>query len=176
MRKRKSTPRFKASDLLLQEKTLRKIRKKNYVIQLDKCINSIRTVNDRCHLMYTTYTVPSMLPGEPYYDMDECIIYLKEELRKSEFYVRLMKPGNVLYISWKPEDIEKVKRHNARVERKERRHRDDPEERQMPAVLDIDPDSALDNVRLRTTLMMNNPKYSHLPSVQKLKRRKLHEN
>ena len=101
--------RFKASDLLAQEKTLKRVRKKNYAVQLDKCIDAIRAVNEHCHALYTMYTVPFMVPGEPHYNMDECIIYLKEELRKSDFYVRLMKPGNILYISWKPEDVEKAK-------------------------------------------------------------------
>jgi len=118
-----------------------------------------------------------MVPGEPYYNMDECIIYLKEELKKSDFYVRLMKPGNILYISWRPEDVEKVKRHNNKYETSteredyyhHKRHRV-IEDDKAPTI-EFDPDSALSNVRLRASLMMNNPKYEHLPSVQRLKKR-----
>lgn len=170
--------RFKASDLLAQEKTLRRIRKRNYAVQFDKCIDAVRTVNEHCHTMYTMYTVPSMIPGEPHYNMDECIIYLKEELKKSDFYVRLMKPGNILYISWKPEDVEKVKRYNDKMEmsterkvsRKMTQKLYEPEEA-TPPIIEFNPDCPLSNMRLRTSLMMNNPKYDHLPSMQRLKKR-----
>ena len=118
-----------------------------------------------------------MIPGEPFYDMDECIVYLKEELRKSDFYVRLMKPGNVLYISWRAQDIEKVHKRNQKEikRREEERYIEERDVRDVgnskEMAIEYLPDSALSNIHLTTSLMMNNPEYAHLKSIQNLKRK-----
>ena len=169
--------RIKAADLLKNEEINRRCRKRNYRMQYEKCVDAIQSVNEHCHFQYTTYNVPAMIPGEPYYDMDECIVYLKEELRKSDFYVRLMKPGNVLYISWRPQDINKVQKRNekhqeAELRRKEEEYRRrEAEENDEPSTIEYIPDSALSNLHFTTSLMMNNPEYAHLKSLQNLKKR-----
>jgi len=174
---RKTTkPKLKASDLLKSEESNKKYRKRNYRMQYDKCLDLIQTINNHCHSQYTTYNVPAMLPGNPHFDMDECIIFLKEELRKADFYVRLMKPGNVLYISWKPHDVEKVRKLNQRIESKERKKDEELSvntERKVKEkpVIEFNPDSALSELHLTSQLIMNNPKYSHLKSVQNYKKK-----
>jgi hypothetical protein len=103
----------------------------------------------------------------------------------------------VLYISWIPADVEKIKRYNNKKELATAtteittattenqtiddrnsnssvsriRNKNYQNETFLPPIIEFDPDSALSNVRLRTSLMMNNPKYDHLPGVQKLKKR-----
>jgi hypothetical protein len=176
--------KLKAADLHKNDDIMRRFRKKNYRKQYDKCIDSIQGVNEHCHAQYTTYTVPAMIPGEPHFDMDECIVFLKEELRKADFYVRLMKPGNVLYISWRPQDVEKVQKLNekkgdgdgkdAREEKDDREGREGREKggrggKQQP-IVQFNPDSALSNAHLTTSLIMNNPDFAHYKSVQKHKK------
>lgn len=169
--KRKEKPTLKASDLTKNEGIFRRMRKRNYAAQYEKCLDLIQTVNDHCHHQYTIYTVPVIVPGQAHYDLDECTIYLKEELLKADFYVRLMKPGNQLYISWKPEDVEKVRK----MKERKRKEEEIDGERRKPTlsrdIIDYNPDSALSNVHLTTSLMMENPKYAHLKSLQKLRDR-----
>jgi len=169
--------RIKADDLLKNYAMERRLAKKNYVTQYDKCVALVRSVSEYCHVQYTTYNVPTIVPEEPYYDMDECVLYLKTELLKADFYVRQMQPGNILYISWRPEDIAKVKKVNRKQqeldedEGQDRRRSIDRKKKNEKSTIEYDPDSALSNVRLTTRLMMDNPKYSHLDSVKKLKKR-----
>lgn len=180
---------FKASDLVKDEKIKERLRKRNYKVQYQKCLDSISTVNEHCHTQYTVYTVPYSIPGDPNFDVAECTLYLKEELRKSDFYAKLMKPGNLIYISWRPEDVEKVEKKNKKLQKREEKERKERREKRHLArmketgnvgdtgyytreperdhVIQYDPNSALSNVRLRATLMKNNPKFSHLASIQK---------
>jgi hypothetical protein len=180
--KKDNKSKLKASDLTKNEAIFKRIRKRQYATEYEKCLDLIQTVNDHCHLQYTTYAVPVMIPGQPHFDADECTIYLKEELLKAEFYVRLMKPGNVLYISWKLEDIEKVRKSNEKKLREnyqddtvsdvneDSKHRQEKSlKSSTPMIIDYNPESALSNVRLTTSLMLDNPKYAHLKSVKKLK-------
>jgi hypothetical protein len=174
--------RLKAADLLKNDDITRRFRKRNYRVQYEKCLDAVQGINEHCHYQFTTYNVPAMIPGEPFYDMDECIMYLKEELRKSDFYVRLMKPGNVLYISWRPQDVDKVqkrnekqqKQHAAQEEERQRRREEIAEPLQREEQFEFVPESALSNLHLTTSLMMNNPAYDHLKSIQNLKRRHNH--
>ncbi|KAJ3170019.1 hypothetical protein HDU87_000485 [Geranomyces variabilis] len=101
---------FKASDLLKEEEALARLRKKNYRIQFQKCLNVVNSAHKDLHQQYTVYNVPLVLPGDPHFSLQECIAYLKEKLTDAEFYVKLMQPGNVLLISWLPEHVRKVKK------------------------------------------------------------------
>ena len=180
---------FKASDLLKEEEARAKLRKTNYRVQFQKCLSAVESAHKDYHRQYTQYTIPFALPADPHFTLTECISYLKEKLTEAEFYVKLMKPGNVLLISWLPEDVVKVKKkvdEKARLRQKEREERKEraaalrameqppPTEQgsQGPARIEYKPTSALSNLSLRSSLMRDNPKYDHLKSMQRLKRRK----
>jgi hypothetical protein len=171
----------KASDLVKDAEDMKKLRKKNYKFELQKCFDHIRNVNKLDH-QYTTYTVPIALPSDANYNLSECAAYLKEGLRQAEFYVKLLKPGNVLFISWIPEDVVKVQKRNKKelFLAKEKRKRQeaakslrDQEKKKLveePMILEYDPMSPISNMQVRLELMRNNPNYAHLKSLQKLKK------
>lgn len=182
---------FKASDLLKEEEARAKLRRTNYRVQFQKCLSAVETAHKDLHRQYTQYTIPFALPADPHFTLAECISYLKEKLTEAEFYVKLMKPGNVLLISWLPEDVVKVKKKaekKAKLRQKERDERKEraaalrameqppaaerPQGSQGPAKIEYQPSSALSNLSLRSSLMRDNPKYDHLKSMQRLKRRK----
>ncbi len=182
---------FKASDLLKEEEARAKLRKKNYRIQYQKCLNAVDSAHKDLHRQYTQYTIPMALPADPHFALDECIKYLKEKLTEAEFSVKLMRPGNILLISWLPEDVAKVQK---KVEKKKKQRQKEREEKQKqklseaplatvatptfaattrePPRIDYQPTSALSNLSLRSALMRDNPKYDHLKSMQRLKRKK----
>jgi hypothetical protein len=162
----RDTKSLKAGDLTKNEIVFKRLRKKAYLTQYEKCVHLIESINKH-NLRYTTYTVPVIVPSQPHYDVDECTIYLKEELLKADFYVRLMKPGNVLYISWKSEDVAKVRKMKEKKEN--RTNSNSSSDVSKFQEIDYNPDSALSNVHLTTTLMMENPKYAHLKSLQNLR-------
>lgn len=215
---------FKASDLLKKDLYREKMRLKNYKSQYFRCMNTIQHVDKMCQQQFTTYTVPVALPGDIDFDLSECCEFLKTELRKSEFYVKIMKPGNVLFISWKPEDVQQVrkklaKENKKRLRQEEKRYknaglqekdlykesRSSRERSQSPErgrrrtrspsrslspmrpertvtppprpvspkkrMFEYDPGNPLSNILLRTNLIKDNEKYSHLKSVQKWKKR-----
>ena len=173
---------FKASDLLRHEETKKRLRRTNYKEQYQKCLDWISTVNEHCHTLYTTYTVPFILPGEPNYQVDECATYLKDELRHSEFYAKVMNPGNELYISWRPEDVEKVRKRNDKKFEKEEREREKEQERRdreyeeeqkaNSKVIRYNPSAPFSDLHLRATLIKENPRYGNLKSVQRFKKKK----
>ncbi len=180
---------FKASDLLKEQEARAKLRRKNYRIQYQKCLSAVASANKDCHKQYTQYTIPLVLPADPHFTLTECIAYLKEKLTEAEFYVKLMQPGNVLLISWLPEDVLKVqKKVEKKVEKKAKERQKERDERKQradarsppapleqprePPRIDYQPTSALSNLSLRSSLMRDNPKYDHLKSMQRLKRKK----
>jgi hypothetical protein len=171
-------PKLTADDLLKTNDTTRRLRKKNYKIVYEKCIFAIESVHEYCKYDFTTFIIPDKLVGEPFYDLDECIIYLKEELRKANFYVRVAKPGNVLYISWRQQDVEKVKKYNEKMKEKEdaraaqiaaQNAEQYGNQNVQNAILHYDPNDPLSNMHLTAALMMENSKYDHLPSVKRTK-------
>ncbi len=173
---------FKASDLLKDELIKRKIKKKNYKQQLQRCLETIKSANENYHKQFLVYNVPYSLIGEPNYDPAECTIYIKEELRNSEFAVDIMKPGNILFISWKPEDVEKVQKKNAKKKKKEeeerqkRRLEKEAEKQRKQEELrklqpdrpfiEYDPKSRLSTMKFTADLIRNNSRYSNLKSVK----------
>ena len=182
---------LKASDLLKKYEDKRQLRIENYKVQYDKCLDSINNADKYCNQQYTLYTVPYNLPGSVDFDVNECTIYLKEQLRLAEFYVKILKPGNILLISWMAEHVKKVKKQNAKgkalVETintskavfnqfngkpftgdNNRRHESTRRENETEHIIEFIPESPLSNIHLRAELMKKNPKYSHLKSVQSM--------
>jgi hypothetical protein len=51
------------------------------------------------------YVIPPMIIGYPLYDYNKCLNYIITNLQKSGLYVSIIPNKNVIYISWKIEDI-----------------------------------------------------------------------
>lgn len=206
---------FKASDLLKNDKELKFLRLKNYKTELSKCLDVIYTANLHAHSQFTTFNVPSSLPGDPNFIQQECLEFLKIELSKLDFYVKTLKPGDSLLISWMENHIEHVKKKNRKkaleIERQtektiflsnadkqhpyqhQHQHQDQYHQHQHQhqhqdqyhqhhrqnqhqsdtknIILNYNPDSALSNLHFTTSLIKENPKYSHLKSVQKSRKK-----
>lgn len=177
---------LRASDLLRDEHLKKKMRKENYKVQYQKCLNSIKTLNAHCHNTFTIHTIPVVLMGDPNYNMDECILYIKEELKKGEFHVRLMQPGNALYISWSQKDVEKVRKKNEKEREKERTKRlgfqtketdekspnnTSKNDEHTTRNISVNPNDPLSRLFMKTTLMSENPKYSKMKSMKSYKQR-----
>lgn len=57
------------------------------------------------------YEVPDFIIGFPLINLNECIIYLIDALKKNGFIVQYFLP-NIIYISWDINDVEKTKERN----------------------------------------------------------------
>lgn len=177
--------RFKASDLLKDDQEKHKLRLANYRIEFQKCLDTIANVNMYSHNNFTFYKLPLVLPGDPHFELQECIAYFKEELARAEFYVKLKHPGDILLISWHPQHVKLVQDQVQRRKEKQRKEKEKEKAKvkkdegkgtnlpvkETPRQIDFQPDSALSNLSLRSSLMKDNPKYAHLKSIQKLKSR-----
>ena len=70
---------------------------------LEMCYNNIKRNADKSQL-FCLFEVPEFVIGMPLYDLNECITYLVEKLKNSEFLVKYYFP-KVLYISWNINEI-----------------------------------------------------------------------
>ena len=159
-----------ASQLLKEADEIKGIRESQYQKEFQKCMDTIETASRSWK--YTRHQIPVTIHGDPSYDYKECIKFLKVKLRQSEFFVKTMEPGNILFISWRPEDVSPPK--VEKVTQKVPSVPKVPIAKVIPpkVIIDYDPNSAMSNVKLRSKLMVDNPKYAHLKSVQKMKRKK----
>ena len=175
---------FKASDLIKIDDLRSKLRRKHYKIEYEKCLSVIKTANEQCQTKFTIYTIPHMIPNDMNYEFDECTLYVKNELIKAEFYVRTMKPGNVLFISWDPEKTKTMANKRNRIvleEKEERKRKREAQERQRrrenknmtstrkreTKQIEFVPSSALSTMHLKTSLMADNPDFAHLNTIKK---------
>ncbi|KAJ3352337.1 hypothetical protein GGF32_003825 [Allomyces javanicus] len=54
---------------------------------------------------FFVYTVPLIHPTEPEYTVKECVRFIKQDVKAKGFCVRVLSPGNKVYVSWHPDDI-----------------------------------------------------------------------
>jgi len=99
---------YKASDLQEDVFFKKKVQRKLYSHQLRVCMNEIKTNNDSGS-KFTIFKVPLLISGEPHYLQEECTQFLKDNLIEFDYYVRLVSPGDTLFISWDPLHIRKPK-------------------------------------------------------------------
>lgn len=90
---------YKASDLQTDVIFQKKVQRKLYSHQLKVCMNEIKTTNDGGS-KYILFKPPILISGEPHYIQDECVAFLKRNLIKYDYYVRLVLPGDSIFISW----------------------------------------------------------------------------
>lgn len=86
--------------------------KKNqiFILIIEKCHTKIRKVAEQGG-MNVFYEIPPILLGYPLYNINECIEYVVDALRKNGLLVQILPhPNNfTIYISWKPTDIKEKK-------------------------------------------------------------------
>ena len=57
------------------------------------------------------YVIPPIIIGYPLYDYNKCLNYIINNLQKSGLYVSVIPNKNMIYISWKIEDISANSKH-----------------------------------------------------------------
>ena len=87
---------------LKEKRTIHEQRKRwLYEKEVERCFALIKNAHvNRPEVQYTFISVPMTIPGEPFYNFNECFTLVKIRLRDSGFYRRVLKPGNTLFISW----------------------------------------------------------------------------
>ena len=93
----------------IKEREERKI--KYYKQILDKCISRINTTSEKVSKVEDCacfFTVPEYAYGVPLYDMQGCISYIMDHLKKNGCYVEYFHP-NIIYINWSQEEDSSTK-------------------------------------------------------------------
>jgi hypothetical protein len=94
--------------------SIQKKKKQKRTICFDKilelCHNRIRTIAES-NGQNTFYEIPGILAGYPLYDLNECLEYIVDALRKNGFLVQILPKPHVavIYISWDPEELKPPK-------------------------------------------------------------------
>lgn len=71
---------------------------------MTKCFDLIRQASmNGMGKDYVVFTVPFLMQGEPLYQYEECLKYIREHLKAHGFKRYRLSPGNILYISWAPD-------------------------------------------------------------------------
>lgn len=126
----------------LQETLARRESRRKYLyqIQLEKCLNHIKSVHRHNPFSdYTFFSVPYSMTGEPFYDFKGCIDYIRQGLKDHGFYRKLMAPGDKFFISWDPNLTP------SNPKEKERETQD--------IIIDYDPNDPVDAERARMQLL-----------------------
>jgi hypothetical protein len=73
---------------------------------IELCHRRVRTVASYGGLN-TFYEIPGLLVGYPLYNINECMEYMIDHLRRSGLLVQILPPPHVcvIYISWDPQEI-----------------------------------------------------------------------
>lgn len=94
--------------------SIQKKKKQKRTICFDKilelCHNRIRTIAESNGLN-TFYEIPGILAGYPLYNLEECLEYVVDALRKNGFLVQILPAPHVavIYVSWDPEELKPPK-------------------------------------------------------------------
>jgi hypothetical protein len=87
-------------------------REKNRVRIFDviysKCVRKINQTNKELNRLDCMYRIPPFILGGPIYNYDEAKKYLQHKLKENGLHTEFI-DNETLYISWKPEDINKSK-------------------------------------------------------------------
>lgn len=103
-------PQISLSELYSMKSKKDKIKINTFNVILGKCHVKIKKIAEQGG-MNLFYEIPHFLLGYPLYDINDCVEYIVECLRKSGFLVQILpKPNNyTIYISWKPTDVKQRK-------------------------------------------------------------------
>lgn len=87
------------SSLHEEKDSKEKSKKYMFNIVLNKCVEKILMTNRQTDKTFVVFEVPSILIGYPFYDMQSCILFLIEQLKKHKYIVDFIEPC-FLYIDW----------------------------------------------------------------------------
>ncbi len=98
-------PQINFNELYSMQKRKLVNRRKCFDHIIELCHRRIRTVSSYCG-QNTFYEIPGFIVGFPLYNINECIEYIVEALRKNGFLIQMV-PTNigVIYISWDPREL-----------------------------------------------------------------------
>ncbi len=99
-------PQISISELYSMKTKKDKIKIETFNVILAKCHAKIKTIAGQGG-MNIFFEIPFVLLGFPLYDINECIEYIVDALRKNGLLVQILSHPNynTIYISWKPTDI-----------------------------------------------------------------------
>jgi hypothetical protein len=99
-------PQINLQELYSMQKKKLQNRRKCFDHIIELCHRRIRTVSSYCG-QNTFYEIPGFLVGYPLYNLNECIEYVVEALRKNGFLIQILPPPQigVIYISWDPREL-----------------------------------------------------------------------
>jgi hypothetical protein len=103
-------PQINLQELYSMQKKKLTNRRKCFDHIIELCHRRIRTVSSYCG-QNTFYEIPGFVIGYPLYNLNECIEYVVDALRKNSFLIQILPPPNVgvIYISWDPREIKPQK-------------------------------------------------------------------
>jgi uncharacterized protein YijF (DUF1287 family) len=101
-----TSPQISIADLYSMKNKKDKIKITTFNVIIEKCHTKIKTIAQQGG-MNVFYEIPYVLLGYPLYDINECIDYVIESLRKNTLLVQILPHpnNNTIYISWKPDDV-----------------------------------------------------------------------
>ena len=161
---------LKASDFVRVKKESENLSISSYKVQLEKCLVHLRLVFNTTDDNSIFYNVPTKIWDNPYYKLNECIQYMKKELKEREFFTKVLESdASTLWISWDMKYIEAIQKEKELQLQKELQLRNEQLQQQQDIQLKWNPHSAISDMNIKTSLMKSNPKYSHLKSINSLK-------
>jgi hypothetical protein len=103
-------PQISISELYTMKNKKDEIKANTFNIIIEKCHAKIKTIAAQGG-MNIFYEIPHVLLGYPLYNVNECLEYVAEGLKKNGLLVQTLPyPNNfTIYISWKPVDV-KIKK------------------------------------------------------------------
>lgn len=99
-------PQLSLAELYDMKNKKDKVKTATFDIIIEKCHSKIKHIASQGG-MNVFYEIPYVMVGYPLYNIDECIEYVMESLRKNGLLVQILPPpnNNTIYISWKPTDV-----------------------------------------------------------------------
>jgi hypothetical protein len=103
-------PHISISELYEMKNKKDKIKISTFNVILTKCHEKIKKIAGQGG-MNIFFEIPYVMIGYPLYNIDDCIEYITNALKKNGLLVQILpKPNhNTIYISWKPTDVKTKK-------------------------------------------------------------------
>lgn len=100
------TPTISIAELYSMKNKKEKIKTMTFDIILEKCHSKIKSIASQGG-MNIFFEIPYLMIGYPLYNINDCVNYIVDELRKNGLMVQILpKPNeNTIYISWQPKDV-----------------------------------------------------------------------
>jgi hypothetical protein len=90
---------FNIEDLFKFQKVKDDHKKQVFYKVLEQCIKRVKFVNKNSNSTCLVYTIPSLIPGQPVYNITECLEFLLKELTTKGFKAEMKDPCSI-FISW----------------------------------------------------------------------------